>query len=370
MKKAGLHFPRQFKTMTYASKAFHFVLLSLVLLAIHVSTSEAKSLANISSSKKLQIAVPSERILEPRFDAVTQTAEAAWVSGMKNSVASILAAASSKIILAPFDTIKTLQQYSRTSAATAPLTLVEAAQVLLKRPRGVLELYAGIGVAVVGSIPSVGLYFGIYSFCKQRFARLDPDENRRVAYIALSAGIGNSVASASRVPYEVVKQKLQTQVYANLGEAIRDMSFSTLFPTGGIASQMIRDIPYAVVTLMAYEHLKHKWKPLAEEKFPRVPGQVWDLLVGGLAGGLGSYVTNPMDVIKTRLQTSSELYGGSVRSCVTMTFQEGGPAAFLRGSVPRLLHKVPANACFFLFYEFFRSALRVDDDVVLKKRVT
>jgi hypothetical protein len=26
-----------------------------------------------------------------------------------------------------------------------------------------------------------------------------------------------------------------------------------------------------------------------------------------------------------------------------------------------LLHKIPANACFFLFYEFFRQVLRVQD---------
>jgi hypothetical protein len=221
---------------------------------------------------------------------------------------------------------------------------------------------------VVGSIPSVGLYFGIYTFCKKRFARLDPDEKRRVAYIGLSAAIGNTIASSSRVPYEVVKQKLQTQVYANIGEALRDMSLKNLFPTGGISSQMIRDIPYAVVTLMTYEHLKQVLKPRAEVEFPQVPVRVWDLLIGGFAGGVGSFVTNPMDVIKTRLQTSSDLYGGSVRSCVAMTFQEGGKTAFLRGSVPRLLHKVPANACFFLFYEFFRSALRVEDDEALEKR--
>jgi hypothetical protein len=225
-----------------------------------------------------------------------------------------------------------------------------------------------VGVGVVGAMPSVGLYFGIYSFCKQRFTEMDTNGNHRTLTIALSAAIGNTIASASRVPYEVVKQKLQTQVYANLGDALRDMSVRTLFPTGGIASQMLRDIPYAVVTLLTYEHLRSVWKPRAQERFGaknnyNVPTQYWDMLVGGISGGIGSFVTNPMDVIKTRLQTSAlEVYDGSIRTCVAQTWQEGGPSAFLRGSLPRLLHKIPANAFFFLFYEAFRTLLRVQEE--------
>jgi solute carrier family 25 S-adenosylmethionine transporter 26 len=215
-------------------------------------------------------------------------------------------------------------------------------------------------------MPSVGLYFGIYSFCKRTFQQWDPHryEERQTLYIALSAAIGNSIASASRVPYEVVKQKFQTKVYTTMGDAIRDLSLRNLFPVGGIASQMLRDIPYAVVTLLAYEHLRSTWKARAERAFPAVPTRAWDLLVGGTAGGVGSYVTNPMDVIKTRLQTDANgaNYGGSILVCAQQTWAEGGPTAFLRGSVPRLLHKVPANAFFFLFYEFFRTVLGVRDD--------
>lgn len=300
--------------------------------------------------------------------------EAAWQSGIKNSMASALAAASSKLLLAPLDTIKTLQQSQRATGQAA-LTLGQAARIILERPKGFLELYAGIGVAMFGAMPSVGLYFGIYSFCKKTFYEWDPYANsrRQTIYIALSAAIGNAIASASRVPYEVMKQKLQTKVYESVGEALRDMSMRALFPVGGIASQMLRDIPYAVVTLLTYEHLKQVWKPKAEELYPTVPKRSWDLLVGGLAGGIGSYLTNPMDVIKTRLQTDGSggsggisFYGGSIVRCATLTWEEGGLSAFLRGSVPRLLHKVPANAFFFLFYELFRSLLNVHDDTVEK----
>lgn len=218
---------------------------------------------------------------------------------------------------------------------------------------------------MIGSMPSVGLYFGVYSYLKRRLTEYGSERFPnipRTVYIALAAAIGNTIASASRVPYEVMKQNLQTQLYSSMGEALRDMSWSTLFPTGGIASQMLRDIPYAIVTLLCYEHMKAHWKPRAAEKFPEVSNGVWDMMVGGASGGVGSYVTNPMDVIKTRLQTSSQLYGGSIQTCVIETFREGGTSAFFRGSIPRLCHKVPANAFFFLFYELFRKLLRVDDD--------
>jgi hypothetical protein len=88
-----------------------------------------------------------------------------------------------------------------------------------------------------------------------------------------------------------------------------------------------------------------------------------DFVVGGIAGGLGSWVTNPMDVVKTRLQVNSDMYSGSVWKCTQSVWQEGGASAFLRGSIPRLAHKVPANAFFFLFYELFRRVLRVEEAV-------
>lgn len=47
------------------------------------------------------------------------------------------------------------------------LGLLEAGRSITGRPGGVTNLYAGLGVSVLGSMPSVGLYFGVYSYCKQ-----------------------------------------------------------------------------------------------------------------------------------------------------------------------------------------------------------
>ena len=119
---------------------------------------------------------------------------------------------------------------------------------------------AGLGVAAIGAIPSVGLYFGIYSYSKRiitprlkqavgptREKSLMSDNAARRIGIAASAAIGNTFASFSRVPYEVVKQQLQTGQYPNTRKALtamfRSKGMRAFFPLGGVSIQMVRDIP-------------------------------------------------------------------------------------------------------------------------------
>jgi len=332
----------------------------------------------------------------------------ATVTGIKSFVASGLAAACAKTLLAPFDTIKTMQQQHQLASLDnirsavintgkeqpqkAALGLFETARSIMARPGGVWELYAGIGVAALGAMPSVGIYFGVYSYSKRKMEDyllhkkeddnvLSPAALRTIA-IATSAAIGNTVASFSRVPFEVVKQKLQTGQYTTSVGAITSMfrsgGIKSFFPTGGISIQMVRDIPYAIFTLLSYEYLREhlisgsklddggsmdgKVKSASSSSVSRKGSRPWkDMVAGGVAGGIGSYLTNPMDVIKTRLQMNPETYGGSIMVCARVTLEENGMRGFLRGSVPRLMHKVPANGAFFLFYELFRRLLQIDN---------
>jgi Mitochondrial carrier protein. len=351
--------------MKLSPQFLKFLLVSLISLSI--------SWQSITDAKSPQAAVTLITPVSARNGAQCSNYRSpyssATINGIKNSIASALAAGCSKTLLAPFDTIKTMQQQARNGGKS--LGLVEAARLISSRPGGILELYAGLGVSVFGAMPSVGLYFGVYSYCKDKFTpmlqnRLGRNEKvpisvsgGRTLAVAISAAVGNTVASFSRVPYEVVKQKLQTGEYTSTLLALRHMATTggvrAFFPMGGVAIQMYRDIPYAIITLLTYECLKEHWVN-RREKAP------WrDMLAGGIAGGIGSFATNPMDVVKTRLQVDSHLYQGNVWTCAVKTFEEGGPSAFLRGSVPRLIHKIPANAFFFVFYEGFRRILRVNE---------
>lgn len=91
--------------------------------------------------------------------------------------------------------------------------------------------------------------------------------------------------------------------------------------------QWARDIPYAMVTLLVYETLQ---KAAARRKGP--PGSkakeakanpFENMIIGAIAGGMGSLVTNPMDMIKTRMMTSPELYAGPMDAVWKALSNEG-----------------------------------------------
>jgi len=334
--------------------------------AVKISNPQRKNKARIAS-KQQQSPAASTSTRSSIATVTTHTQhnnKAAGWNGLKSGAASASAAACVKTLLQPVDAVKTVQQFASTN-----VSLRQAAQILWERPGGFLNFYAGWGVTVIGSLPGVSLYFGVYSYCKQLLlTRSDWGGRHKTASIALSAAIGNTVASFSRVPYEVVKQKLQAGVYDTTGAALRDAlkhPTTLLFPKGGVWTQMLRDVPYAVVTLLLYESLQQRFgsgnKTESSSQKPPSPTKqrLLDFVVGGTAGGIGSWVTNPMDVVKTRLQTQPG--GGTVWPTIQKIYQEGGASAFLRGAVPRLLHKVPANAFFFYFYELFKRLYRVEE---------
>jgi solute carrier family 25 S-adenosylmethionine transporter 26 len=298
--------------------------------------------------------------------------------GIKNAMASGLATAVVKTFLQPLDTIKTIQQ-----AQKIKLGPIKAAMQIIEQ-RGIKGLWSGIGITVVGSTPSVAVYFGVYSSLKSRLTQIFPPELKLLA-VALSAAVGNTFASVLRVPYEVLKQRIQTGRHQSAWEAVvfswKNDGPLGLFDKGKLSSQIIRDIPYAIITLVSYEILQSvvskavqkqqmKRKEIEEGNdvssnkedgdsdtfFPSK--KIRDALCGALAGGWGSFLTTPMDVVKTRMMTGSEF--STIGEAFYRILKEEGLLTFFVGVGPRLTHKIPANGLFFLCYEAFRTFLQVD----------
>jgi len=288
----------------------------------------------------------------------TRVVPVPWLPlGVKSGMASGLAGAVVKIILQPFDTIKTVQQANKMQFGP-----IQAAKEILVN-RGVRGLWGGIGVTVIGSTPSVAVYFGTYSSLRSYLMpAMGPDYN--IMAIALSAMIGNTVASVFRTPYEVLKQRVQYGIHKSAIEALRHSHKTEgtfgIFTQGKLSSQIVRDVPFAVITLVSYESLQGKVDEFIKDIGGRkLPTPITDAICGSLAGGIGALITTPMDVIKTRMQTNNRNGYKNVGEAFYRIYRDEGMMTFLSGVAPRLMHKVPANGLFFLCYEFFRSILGV-----------
>ncbi|KAK0738171.1 mitochondrial carrier domain-containing protein [Schizothecium vesticola] len=74
--------------------------------------------------------------------------------------------------------------------------------------------------------------------------------------------------------------------------------------------------------------------------------------MGGIAGLITVYVTQPLDTIKTRMQSieARSLYGNSFR-CASMIFKQEGVLTFWSGALPRLVRLILSGGIVFTMYE-------------------
>jgi solute carrier family 25 citrate transporter 1 len=81
-------------------------------------------------------------------------------------------------------------------------------------------------------------------------------------------------------------------------------------------------------------------------------GAAGTFAMGGIAGLITVYVTQPLDTIKTRMQSieAKTVYGNSFR-CAQMIFRDEGILTFWSGALPRLARLVLSGGIVFTMYE-------------------
>lgn len=87
-------------------------------------------------------------------------------------------------------------------------------------------------------------------------------------------------------------------------------------------------------------------------------GQDWRFFAAGsLAAGLSHGYTTPLDVIKTRMQTNPEMYGGSVITAAKRIVKENGLLFLLQGLGPTVIGYGIEGGLKFGCYEFLKPLL-------------
>jgi solute carrier family 25 citrate transporter 1 len=198
----------------------------------------------------------------------------------------------------------------------------------------------------------------------------------RSSAATFTAGLASGLTEAILVvtPAEVCKIRMQSQFHSLMDPAaMNHRKYRNVFQTAvtivreegvgalykGVVPTMLRQGCNQAVNFTAYSAIK---KAVLERQQKSELASWQSLMIGGLSGGMGPLVNNPLDVVKTRLQKQvvhegkTPKYTGLAQACV-MIAREEGSLALWKGITPRLLRIMPGQAITFMTYEFVSTKM-------------
>eukprot|EP01023_Acetabularia_acetabulum_P058889 TRINITY_DN7018_c0_g1_i2.p1 TRINITY_DN7018_c0_g1~~TRINITY_DN7018_c0_g1_i2.p1 ORF type:complete len:185 (+),score=18.08 TRINITY_DN7018_c0_g1_i2:151-705(+) len=176
------------------------------------------------------------------------------------------------------------------------------------------------------------------------------------------------VQCTATCPIDVLKIRLQVQKelpgqqgyigpLSLLHKIIRYKGVQGLYR--GIQITAIRDVPSFGIYFAVYEACKFGD---GSEKLPNQYNFVNLFLAGGVAGVISWAVVYPFDVVKSRIQSSNDLYYTSWQQCMKDSYKKEGLAVFFRGLDACLARAFVVNAVIFLVYETSLNVLNSSSD--------
>ena len=199
-----------------------------------------------------------------------------------------------------------------------------------------------------------------------------------------AAAISGATAALSHdmimTPFDTVKQRMQLGHYKSLLHCFR----STIKKEGvralyvSLPTTLVMNLPYGSIMVAMNESVRKALNPSGSYRLDV------SMLAGSVAGATAALLTNPLDVIKTRLQVqdlqpcplgqakvnpvklSTHRYTGTVAVFNEIVAQEG-PLAFFRGAWLRMLVHAPSVAVSWTAYDSAKRLLAVNSSFSQKR---
>ncbi|KAJ8900713.1 hypothetical protein NDN08_000014 [Rhodosorus marinus] len=237
-------------------------------------------------------------------------------------------------VLHPIDVMRTRLQ---AKGITSTLTL----ETFLK----------GVVPQVVLALPAGAVQFVAFEYCKEKLRDLFPAENLQAARDLVAGAGGALAASVVRVPQEVLKQRIQADIYPNIMTALPTL-FRQDGPMGlytGYTATISRDVPWNALSFLFHAQFKRLFARFQG----RTPNNDENLALASFSGSMAAVIMTPVDVVKTRLMTQKAgetAYKGIVGTFSKIIAEEGAGALF-KGLVPRILFLAPLAGITLSVYE-------------------
>ncbi|KAF3420787.1 hypothetical protein E2986_04399 [Frieseomelitta varia] len=255
---------------------------------------------------------------------------------LKSFLAGSLSGTFSTILFQPLDLVKTRLQSKVNLHLGAPKSGTLSIVIHIIKNENVLGLWRGMTPTITRVVPGVGLYFASLHWLKHTLHLKDPLTPTEALLLGITA---RSMSGALLIPitvsdvykYNSIAEALKL-IYKQ--EGVRGLS-SGLVPT------LLRDAPYSGLYLTFYTQLRTIF---TKADLPYTKSSVpLHFSCGILAGIFASIITQPADVIKTKMQLYPDEFK-NIRNAALRIYEKYGILGYFKGIVPRMLRRTLVTA--------------------------
>ncbi|XP_072019919.1 electrogenic aspartate/glutamate antiporter SLC25A13, mitochondrial-like [Amphiura filiformis] len=179
-------------------------------------------------------------------------------------------------------------------------------------------------------------------------------------------GIAGATGATAVYPIDLVKTRMQNQRGGVLvGELMYQNSIDCFFKVlrhEGFFG-LYRGLPPQLIGVAPEKAIKLTVNDFVRDHIRREDGSILlagELFSGGMAGGCQVIFTNPLEIVKIRLQVAGELHSGPRVSAISV-IKELGFFGLYKGARACFLRDIPFSAIYFPAYAHFKS-LFADED--------
>jgi hypothetical protein len=305
----------------------------------------------------------------------------------------LFAGSIAKFFTHPLDTIKAKIQVN--SSVTNKARILDTFTHTLKT-EGLKGLYRGLPVSVFGSMPASVLYFGSYEFAKKRLLLFKNFSHGEFLMYFLGGMFAETVSCIIFVPVDVIKERRQVQVnlktfaYKNDFDALKTIlkqeRLRGLYKAYGATVMSFG--PMSAFYFMFYEYFKGFFvrndaktylQRVNKEEIEKLKEMKLDisftqsLFASAMASALSSFITNPLDLVKLRMQVqrASDVHKpdqATYRNLLHglgVIFKAEGLGGLYKGSMARTLYFTPTGALTMSILEFTKPIVRklINEDI-------
>ncbi|XP_039285781.1 mitoferrin-1 [Nilaparvata lugens] len=255
----------------------------------------------------------------------------------------------------PLDTVKTRMQILSPNSSETYNSIGRSLYQLVKEG-GLRAPYRGVGIMLIGCGPAHGSYFWTYEFLKTHAMKRSDGQ----FVYGICGAVATLVHDSIMVPCDTIKQRRQMQNsryrsnWHCITSMLREEGVRAFYRS--YTTQMTMNVPYQAIQFTVYELCSAALVTAYNSNEYSLISHVGS---GALAGGVAGFVTTPLDVCKTLLNTQhhkDRVIG--LRNSVKTVYRIAGPRGFFQGATARTTYMMASAAICWGTYESMKYLLR------------